>query len=88
MAERPVPQQHRSSFANGETGCDDILETGDQLVGFSVPVGLNGFTHHPQTENILQWFTRETPSSALGGLYRFPTTRRCPTCRPDLSACR
>jgi hypothetical protein len=60
-------------YANGEgTGCDTIMETGDQLVGHSVPVALNGFTYHPQTQDILEWFTRETPSSALGGLYIFP----------------
>jgi len=60
-------------YANGEgTGCDTIMETGDQLVGHSVPVTLNGFTYHPQTQDMLQWFTREVPSSALGGLYVFP----------------
>ena len=60
-------------YANGEgTGCDTIMETGDQLVGNTVPVTINGFTYHPQTQDVLQWFTREIPSSALGGLYRFP----------------
>jgi hypothetical protein len=60
-------------YTNGEgTGCDTIMETGDQLVGNTVPVTINGFTYHPQTQDVLQWFTRETPSSALGGLYRFP----------------
>jgi len=60
-------------YANGEgTGCATIMETGDQLVGHSVPVTINGFTYHPQTQDILQWFTREVPSSALGGLYTFP----------------
>jgi hypothetical protein len=48
------------------------METGDQLVGNTVPVTINGFTYHPQTQDILQWFTRETPSSVLGGVYRFP----------------
>jgi hypothetical protein len=48
------------------------METGDQLVGKTVPVTINGFTYHPQTQDVLQWFTRETPSSTLGGLYRFP----------------
>ena len=56
-------------YTNGEgTGCDTIMETGDQLVGNTVPVTINGFTYHPQTQDVLQWFTRETPSSALGGL--------------------
>jgi hypothetical protein len=66
-------------YANGEgTGCDVIMETGDQLVGNSVPVTLHGYTYHPQTQDILQYFTRETPSSALGGLYRFPDDPNVP----------
>jgi hypothetical protein len=66
-------------YANGEgTGCDTIMETGDQLVGNTVPVTINGFTYHPQTQDILQYFTRETPSSALGGLYRFPDDPNVP----------
>jgi hypothetical protein len=66
-------------YANGEgTGCDTIMETGDQLVGNSVPVTINGFTYHPQTQDILQWFTREVPSSALGGLYTFPSDPNVP----------
>ena len=66
-------------YANGEgTGCDTIMETGDQLVGNTVPVTINGFTYHPQTQDILQWFTRETPSSALGGLYTFPSDPNVP----------
>lgn len=60
------------SFENGETGCSNLLETGDQLVGSSVPVDLNGFTYHPQTQDVLQFFSREDPSSALHGTYRFP----------------
>ncbi|HEY1906688.1 MAG TPA: hypothetical protein VGG91_11640 [Myxococcaceae bacterium] len=75
-------------YANGEgTGCDTIMETGDQLVGHSVPVALNGFIYHPQTQDILQWFIREVPSSALGGLYIFPndptvTNAPAPPCTP------
>jgi len=66
-------------YANGEgTGCDVIMETGDQLVGNAVPVTLNGYTYHPQTQDILQFFTRETPSSALGGLYIFPNDPNVP----------
>jgi len=55
-----------------------IMETGDQLVGNSVPVTLNGYTYHPQTQDILLFFTRETPSSALGGLYIFPNDPNVP----------
>ncbi len=66
-------------YPNGEeTGCDTIMETGDQLVGNTVPVTIGGFTYHPQTQDVLQWFTRETPSSALGGLYRFPDDPNVP----------
>ena len=66
-------------YANGEgTGCDTIMETGDQLVGHSVPVTLSGFTYHPPTQDILQWFTRESPSSALGNLYIFPNDPTVP----------
>jgi hypothetical protein len=65
-------------YPNEETGCDTIMETGDQLVGKTVPVTINGFTYHPQTQDLLQWFTRETPSSALGGLYRFPDDPNVP----------
>jgi hypothetical protein len=66
-------------YANGEgTGCDTIMETGDQLVGNTVPVTINGFVYHPQTQDILQFFTRETPSKALGGLYIFPQDPNVP----------
>jgi hypothetical protein len=55
--------------------CDDILETGDpveNLANSAFPVTLGGFTYHPQTEALLQWFSREVPSSAFGGAYSFP----------------
>lgn len=35
-------------YQNAEqTGCDTLMETGDQLVGNTVPVTINGFTYHP-----------------------------------------
>jgi hypothetical protein len=40
----------------------------------SFEVALNGFTYHPQTQALLQWFTRETPSSAFEHAYSFPDT--------------
>jgi hypothetical protein len=61
-------------FANG-AGCQANLETGDPvevLPNAAFPVTLNGFTYHPQTEAILPWFSRETPSSAIGGAYTYP----------------
>jgi hypothetical protein len=63
-------------FANG-AGCQANLETGDPLEVLSndaFPVTLNGFTYHPQTEAILPWFSREVPSSAIGGAYSYPDT--------------
>jgi hypothetical protein len=55
--------------------CQGDLETGDPvevLAHTASPVTLHGQTYHPQTEALLQWFTRETPSSAYHGAYSFP----------------
>lgn len=55
--------------------CDNFLETGDPVENLpnpSFPVTLHGFTYHPQTEALLQWFSRESPSSAIGGAYSYP----------------
>ena len=63
-------------FANG-AGCQANLETGDPvevLPNDAFPVNMNGFTYHPQTEALLPWFSREAPSSALGGAYTYPDT--------------
>jgi hypothetical protein len=38
----------------------------------SIPVTLSGFAYHPQTEALLQWFSREKPSSAIHGAYSYP----------------
>jgi hypothetical protein len=46
-------------------GCQRLLETGDPLVGATRVV--DGY--HLQDEALLPWFTREQPSSALGGAY-------------------
>jgi hypothetical protein len=57
--------------------CQGNLETGDPvevLPNATFPVTLHGFTYHPQTEALLQWFTREVPSSAFGGAYSYPDT--------------
>ena len=40
----------------------------------TVEVPLHGFTYHLQDIALLQWFTRETPSSAYHGWYDFPST--------------
>lgn len=55
--------------------CDSVLETGDpveNLPNASFPVMIDGFLYHPQTEALLQWFSRESPSSAFGGAYSYP----------------
>ena len=58
-------------------GCQEHITTGDPVEVLPHPsfeVALNGFTYHPQTQALLQWFTRETPSSALDHAYSFPDT--------------
>ena len=60
---------------NGTAGCQKNHETGDPLetsphAGF--PITIDGFIYHPQNQALLQWFTRETPSSAIDGAYSYP----------------
>jgi hypothetical protein len=58
-------------------GCQNTLETGDFIEGLaksSFPVTLNNFTYHPQNEQLIQWFSREVPSSAFQGAYSYPDT--------------
>jgi len=52
--------------------CQSNLETGDPAEGHTFPVTLHDFTYHPQTEALLQWFSRENPSTAFGGAYSYP----------------
>lgn len=55
--------------------CQNVLEVGDVVEGTlnpSVPVTLNGFTYHPQTLGLLQWFEGITPSDAINFAYGFP----------------
>lgn len=62
-------------FPNGSTGCQNNLQTGDPIEVFAhagFPVTIDGFTYHPQNQALLQWFTRETPSSAIDGAYSYP----------------
>jgi hypothetical protein len=59
--------------------CQGNLETGDPMEVVDhpdFPVTINGFTYHPQTEAILQWFSRESPSSAIDGAYSYPDTSK------------
>ncbi len=75
-------------FPNGR-GCSGNLETGDPIKVLSnstVPVTLHGYTYHPQTEALLQWFTREDPSGAFKGAYSYPDTSVLTGVAQDCSA--
>ena len=55
--------------------CQNVLEVGDVVEGTpnpSFPITLNGFTYHPQTLGLLQYFEGITPSDAINGAYSFP----------------
>ena len=55
--------------------CQNSLEVGDiieNLANPSQPITLHGFTYHPQTLALLQWFEGKTPSDAIHGDYSFP----------------
>lgn len=55
--------------------CQNLLEVGDVVEGTpnpSFPVSLNGFTYHPQTLGLLQFFEGISPSNAFNGDYSFP----------------
>ena len=52
-------------------GCQNVLETGDPVVGVGWEQPLNGFVYHPEDEAFKSWFARERPSTAYGGTYTF-----------------
>ncbi len=55
----------------------NFLETGDPvevLADPSFPVTVDGMTYHPQTEALLQWFSRKSPSDAFQHAYSYPDT--------------
>ena len=55
--------------------CQNNLEDGDVLEALAAPtfpITLNGFTYHPQTVALLQWFAGQSPSSAFHGAYSYP----------------
>jgi len=55
--------------------CQNDLEVGDLIENLpnpSQPITLNGFTYHPQTLGLLQWFEGINPSDAFNGDYSFP----------------
>jgi hypothetical protein len=59
--------------------CSDTLEVGDVIEGLApdyTEVALHGFTYHPQTLGLLQWFEGMQPSNAIDGAYSFPDTTK------------
>jgi hypothetical protein len=56
--------------------CQNNLEDGDVVEGLpnaTFPITMpNGFTYHPQNEALLQFFTRQVPSSAIDGAFSYP----------------
>jgi hypothetical protein len=60
-------------FAPGY-GCDNILETGDPVVGVAFHQTVNGYTYHPEDEVFLSFFARQDPSIAYNGNYTFLST--------------
>ena len=55
--------------------CSNLLEVGDAiefLPNQMAPVTVNGKLYHTQVEATLQWFSRESPSSAFLGAYSWP----------------
>ncbi len=53
---------------------------------------MNGFTYHPQTEAMLQWFESNHTSDAIDGAYSYPdetvltdsNTSQNPGCSPPI----
>ena len=57
------------------SSCQNNLETGDPLAtmpnaGYTVLI--DGFTYHPQSQVLLQWFQRGSTSDAIDGAFSFP----------------
>lgn len=70
-----VPRWEFPADTPPAVSCSSVLETGDpveSLPDASFPVRIDGFLYHPQTEALLQWFSRQNPSNAFGGAYSYP----------------
>lgn len=55
--------------------CQSNLETGDPLATMpnaGYPVLIDGFTYHPQSQVMMQWFQRGSASDAFDGAFSFP----------------
>lgn len=62
--------------------CQGNLETGDvleELDNAPFSVTINGLTFHVQSEALLPWFERQSPSTAVAGAYSYPDTTLAPT---------
>jgi chitinase len=56
-------------------GCQTNLETADPVATLpdaAVPVNIDGFTFHPQTEVLLPWFTHQGTQDTIDGAFSFP----------------
>jgi len=69
--------------------CSNLLEVGDAiefLPNQMAPVTVHGKLYHTQVEATVQWFSRESPSSAFMGAYSWPDitvqTTFSPPCPP------
>lgn len=85
-----VPRYELPGFPAGVIACQSLLEVGDiveNLTPDNLPVTLNGFTYHPQTLALLQWFEGVTPSDAFNGQYSFPGTFLAPPSTAPFTAC-
>jgi hypothetical protein len=57
------------------SACQNNLETGDPLAlmpNAGYPILIDGFTYHPQSQALMQWFQRGADSDAWEGAYSFP----------------
>lgn len=62
--------------------CSNLLEVADVVEALApnyTEVTLRGFTYHPQTLGLLQWFEGVEPSNAIDGAYSFPDTTKLTT---------
>jgi chitinase len=59
--------------------CQNVLEIGDVIENLTpeyTSITLHGFTYHPQTMGLLQWFEGLSPSNAIDKAYSYPDTTR------------
>lgn len=53
------------------TSCSSLLEVGDPLTGIGFDVALSNFDYHLTDLAFLSWFARQSPSTAINGMYSF-----------------